>query len=106
MHVVDHHTASLFVIVIDAGDMQWRQKECLGSVEHEGRKWWEHKSWRDIERLLRREEAEFMKEYSVSKAAASQRAKKRKEQKAAQRRSNEARVSSGLDALRAKYGVL
>eukprot|EP00035_Acanthoeca_spectabilis_P026120 m.461410 g.461410 ORF g.461410 m.461410 type:complete len:212 (+) comp22298_c0_seq1:201-836(+) len=83
-------------IGVTAGDWKWR-RAAAGPVEP--RKWWEQKSFVEIERYLRVEEAELERELTSA-------VRKRQQQVAMKKvktKRNAQRISAGLQHLRSKY---
>ncbi len=72
-----------------------------GGGGREGRKWWEGRSWADIEREIQRQDAAYKARFARDHAAYEAR-RERKRQRTAE---EHARVRDGLAELRAKYGI-
>ena len=85
------------------GDAKWRSRQSASAAASGelDRKWWEQKSWREIEAEIAREEAAFQHELVASKERTAVRTAK----KALKRKHNDRRVASGLADLYAKYSL-
>lgn len=80
------------------GDMKWRKPSTTKPSQN---KWWEGKSWIEIDKELMKEEAHLLRE----KAQYEARAKVRSAARHAKRKQNEARIASGLSDLYEKYNL-
>ena len=99
-----HSTArpSGFTAHTTEGDAKWRRRDTSAASSGElDRKWWEQKSWREIEAEIAREEAAFQHELVASKERAAARAAN----KTQKRKRNDRRVAGGLAELYAKYSL-
>eukprot|EP00038_Savillea_parva_P012305 m.203699 g.203699 ORF g.203699 m.203699 type:complete len:240 (+) comp22211_c0_seq1:123-842(+) len=85
---------------VTQGDWKWRRAASQpASTAGAATKWWEQRSFVEIERLLRMQEAELEREIESSV----RQRQKRTAVKTSQRQRNNSRVSAGLDSLRRKY---